>query len=254
MNFKAAAVLLMLAVSSPSWGLYQMPIPQLDYGRELLGEIRLKKNNEVLVRESINISRSDKYIVFDSRAEGKTEDGKPISSRELDHYLVTNGKMTIHSVNFVSEKSGKPWQSYQVSFDWDKKEAYSVFRDEERNRTVNKTIKLTPKTLPSRGISPYVTNMIKNGVKEDKIRMIIATGDTFGMDIRIDYEPVTITINGREKNCYHVRLRPDMGLLSHIIPFIDFWFDADPPHRFQRYIGPEKGPGSPDIIQQILND
>ena len=82
--------------------------------------------------------------------------------------------------------------------------------------------------------------------------MITPTGDKYKIDAKIDYTPENLKIGDRIIPAYKLTLKADVGLLSVFSPILTFWYETAPPHDFVRYMGPEKGPMSPTIIQEVV--
>ncbi len=63
----------------------------------------------------------------------------------------------------------------------------------------------------------------------------------------------TITVKGRDVECYKLELIPDLGALGFVGAFVPknyFWYTVTKPHRFMRYEGLESGIGTPVIVME----
>jgi len=56
--------------------------------------------------------------------------------------------------------------------------------------------------------------------------------------------------------CHRLRMVPDLGFLSWVgeifAPDIFLWFTEEPPHHWVRYSGPESGPGTPEVVVEMV--
>jgi hypothetical protein len=73
---------------------------------------------------------------------------------------------------------------------------------------------------------------------------------------------VTLENRGKERvktpigvfEAYKIELVPHLGVLNVVRPFVAktfFWFNAESPHFWVRYTGPENGPGTPEIVMEL---
>lgn len=63
----------------------------------------------------------------------------------------------------------------------------------------------------------------------------------------------TITVKGKDVECYKLELIPDLGALGFVGAFVPknyFWYTVSKPHRFMRYEGLESGIGTPVIVME----
>ncbi|MBU0573986.1 MAG: hypothetical protein KKH83_05875, partial [Candidatus Margulisbacteria bacterium] len=97
------------------------------------------------------------------------------------------------------------------------------------------------------------TSMISSGKKNGTANVILPGGKVLKSNIEVDYEPEQITISGRQIRSYRAKTTFDLGMLSIFSPTLQFWFMADAPYFFLRYMGPGSSPGSSDIIQEVVN-
>ncbi|OGC06074.1 hypothetical protein A2230_02590 [candidate division WOR-1 bacterium RIFOXYA2_FULL_36_21] len=248
-------LLFVLSFSSFASGLYKIPVPKNLFNTEFSINTYLQENKKLVTEEKTTFQKQTEengdFLVITSKIKTLDKDGKYFYTTNQANYQLENNKISAYAQTTKINKEATPYQDLSLTFDWADKEAIFNKKDYKTDKKTSKTIKLTPKTMTARGASFYFQNMITNNIKEDKIKMIIPDGNTYGMNIFISYSPENIKIGDKNISCYRVDLKPDMGFLSGIIPVMHFWFSINAPHPFIRYTGLERGPGSPEIIQEI---
>jgi hypothetical protein len=249
---KLTIILITILVATAAAALYQIPAPKIIFNYEKFYELRRKDNGKILSEET-RILTNPKYdgkefIVMKVDSEGKR---RP-SRRILTYFTLKDGLMTAYSHKVETIKNGKPVETTLIDFDWEKMMATFTKEEHEKGKTSAKTIELNPKTIHAQFSSFYLQKLVKDRVKKDTFWMITPTGDKYEIDAKIDYKPVQIEIEDSSIPCYKLTLKADVGFLSVFSPVLTFWYETAPPHDFVRYVGPEKGPMSPTIIQEII--
>src|SRR3989339_347306 len=211
-------LLFVLSFSSFASGLYKIPVPKNLFNTEFSINTYLQENKKLVTEEKTTFQKQTEengdFLVITSKIKTLDKDGKYFYTTNQANYQLENNKISAYAQTTKINKEATPYQDLSLTFDWADKEA--IFN-----------------------------------IKDDKIKMIIPDGNTYGMNIFISYSPENIKIGDKNISCYRVDLKPDMGFLSGIIPVMHFWFSINAPHPFIRYTGLERGPGSPEIIQEI---
>lgn len=250
---KIAFILALLITAGNAFAFYDIKLPKLQYNKDILSQIRLKGNNELLSNETRQIIRRGKYLIMNASSLGETEDNKPFSRKMTTYFTLKDNLLSTLSHRVEISKEAEPFTTTQINFDWDKMKASFTTLNHESGKSKTKNINLTKKTILAQSLSIYFQHLIDKGIKEDDCQIIIPAGSIYKMNIKISYQPEEIDVQGKKTECYKVEMKPDLNFLSLFVPGLNFWFKSDSPHDFVRYEGPEKGPLSPTVIQEIVN-
>lgn len=247
-------LVLFTMLCAPASALFQAAYPLENIGKEMVFESRLRKNGELLGSGSMTASRQryegKDFVVIKTNGQGRTPKGEPVATNRTAYYLIENGLLTVRSQQSATSKEGKPFMVSRADFDWKKGEANFEFTNFEKSQSETKTVRLSPETVLVQDLTIYTQNMLIKGEKERTVMAVVPTGTSFNMKIKVLDEPETINVRGKERACYRVEMKPDLGLISLLIPNVNYWFSAEEPHDFLRYEGLQSGPGSPDIVQE----
>ena len=238
----------LIIVSSTSFAYYQLPFPTELIGKEYRAETREKVSGKLLGESRIKIGRTGNYVVIVGQATG-TYSGKKIDSLVTRYFTLNNGLASIYFISGEVSKDGKPWQSYTNQFDWPNLTVAINYLDREKNERKVKSVKLTDKMVNVTELDLLAASLPARGVKTDKVKVLVPDGTTFGMDLK--------QADGQEEiggvTCYRIELKIDLGLISFVIPNVNYWVTAAKPYRYLRYAGLLGGPGSPDIVQNVVD-
>ena len=246
--------LLIAMLAVPANALYRAAYPLENIGKERIFESRLRESGELLGSGRMKVYRQryagQEFVIIETNGRGRTPKGESVTTNRTAYYTIKDGLLTVHSQNSETSKEGNPFLVSRADFDWKKGEASFEFTNFEKAQEEKKTVKLSPDTVLVQDLTIYTQNMLIKGEKERTVRAIVPTGTSFNMKIRAIDEPEEINVQGKKRACYRVEMKPDLGLISLLIPNVNYWFSADKPYDFLRYEGLQSGPGSPDIIQE----
>ncbi|OGC37016.1 hypothetical protein A3J90_05485 [candidate division WOR-1 bacterium RIFOXYC2_FULL_37_10] len=249
--------LFFLVFSSFSFGLYKVPSPNPLPTKEVRFDSYLKDSGSLVAEETLTFQKQEtkkgSFLVLNSKIKTKDKDGKYFYSTNQANYLIEDGALSSASQTTKIDKESASYQDLSLKFDWAKNKAVFSKKDYVANENSSKTIKLTPKTMTARGSTFYLQHMIANKIKKDQIKMIVPNGATYDMNVSINFSPKVLKVSGKMISCYKVSMKPNIGFLSMALPEMTFWFAEEAPYSFIRYEGLERGPGSPEIIQEIVN-
>lgn len=190
------------------------------------------------------------YIIV-SIKNTRTENSKKIFEKIDRYYLLNGNKVSTYDITLISTKEGRTYQYSKKSFDLTDGLLVSEFVDHSSGKQVSKTFNLTPNLVDYQDLTFYMYDMVMNLVKNRNITLMFPDGGTVPIALSTDYSIVqTTSSNGKQINCYRIGLKPDFGIISNLIPDSGYWFESDPPHRFIKYEGTLRGPGSPNVIIQ----
>jgi len=235
---------------SSSQALYQTPVPENYFGKEVIIESRKKDSGELMVAEKIDVLEDGSELVLVSTKQRK-DNGLTIKTTTF--YNLEDEKLTCIAQTSKVLKDKDLISVKQTNFDWDNMVALISTTDSKNNKTKQKTIKLTPKTILSESSYFYFSDLIRNHVEKADFVMIPPDGKSYKMKVSVSYEPREITVQGEKVNCYEIEMKPDMGFLTAFVPKLMFWYTVSSPHNFVRYEGLARGLGTPHIIQEIVN-
>lgn len=251
----ALAGLMLWLAASPAPALYDLGFPLQLIGRQIKVETRLKEDGSTLSRSAIQYNKTayqGKELLW-ARSLGRgAYKGKSFKSELNEYYFLKGNKITIRSLRGITSREGKTWQSYSADFDWENKTAFFEFQDFEKDEIISQSVALNEGMIVVQDIGLYLQNMPERGVKEEKLTALLPNGRTFGMLLKLAEDAETVSVQGREVVCYRIELKPDLGLISYFIPNVNYWVEKDAPHYFVRYAGLLSGPGSPDVIQDMI--
>jgi len=242
----------LLIFTFPAFALYNAPLPKTELNQENKSQILLKSNGKNYGQEKTIIYKhkfkgQDYLLVKTLSRKGK------IDTEMLTYYLLKNNRISVYSDETKNSKNGKLEETILITFDWEDKKAYYTKTNHKNGKTYTKSYKINAKTISTRGLTFYFQNLINAKKKEDKFKMITEDGKIFNMTAWVFYQPEEVKINKKKIGCYRIKIKPDLGWISMVIPDLNFWYKAESPHTFVRYQGLEKGLGTPEIIQEIIN-
>ncbi len=241
-----AAIFAIFIFNSASYSLYQIPLQKIS-----LKPVKIniyKKDDLSLISEEIITSQILNNRLIVSTVDNRRDKNETTKSK-ITYNISKDKKITVLSSLGETTRDNAPYSTFNIDFNWENNEAY--FTTTKDGKRLSKTIKLTPKTVLSQSSAFYMGYIISLGKKEDSFTMIIPSGDTFNFFAKTNYSISTVEVGGNDIPCYKIDLKPDLGLLSSVIPSSAFYFTANPPYSFVRYEGLERGPSSPNVIQQI---
>lgn len=245
MKHQILAFLLLSFIVSPVLALYQADFAPELIGKKFISITKLKQTGEVAGRGETTFGKTTSngkdYIVIKNASSIKIS-GHTYASRATRYYTYENGKITIYSIEGETKKDGKAYQDYRASFDWANKTANISFNDLEKKDSQKKLINITTRMILVQDLELYLSTLAARGVKQDNVKAIVPSGVTFGMMIKVA---------GREDGLIRMELKPDLGLISYVIPNVNYWLSAAPPYSLVRYAGLLSGPGSPDVVLEV---
>lgn len=239
----------------PAFALYQFDFPAEMIGQRYAAETRLKKDGSLFGQSTTKFEKlayqGKTYLVMTSRSSG-TMQGKPFTSALIRYFLLADGKITSYSLKGETRSDGKPWTDYDLRFDWPGRSVRVDYNDYVRKEKVGKTVPLEPALVAVMDLDLYLSSLPARGVRAEKLKALLPNGQTFGFLLKLTDQPETVTVKGRSLLARRVELKPDLGLISAVIPNVNYWLDNEPPHELVRFAGPISGPGSPDVFQEIF--
>lgn len=251
-----AVVITLMILSSSAFAVYQTYAPNLKMFDNLVTQTKFADGGKIISNKTLKIKKvayADETIITSTlKDKGLTEDEKPYTATTITTYSLKDQKLTFHKYTTNTYIDGKLAQKDSLIFDWKKKKAYFKKEDLIKNKTKTKTHDIDAKTVPARSSSFYYQDIIRKKIKEDTFTLIAPDGDTFSMKVKVFADPEVIKTNAEAKKCIKIEMKPDLGLLSMILPTLSFWYDAEPPHEFIRYSGLQKGLGSAHIIENVI--
>lgn len=233
-----------------TFALYQADNPGIIFNKNYALTIVLKDSGQTILNEQVKNVRSGSSVVCEVNAQ-QPGTGKTVKTNIF--YSLADNKLTTVAETISSSNEGTPLQYIKINFDWNKMTANYSAQDFASGKTTNRTIKLTPKSMLARSSSIYFQNLLAAKKSSDTFSLITPTGDSYSMTANISYAPQTITVKEKNYSCYKVTMKPNMGMLAMVLPEMNFYFETDPPYEFVRYQGPQEGPTSPNIIQEVTN-
>jgi hypothetical protein len=250
---KLITIICLLLLANAAIAVYKVQPQELTFNKEFFSEIRLKVSKKLLSRETREIFKNGKYIIVKSTSQGEDRDNEAFNRNMLTYYSMKNDLISVTTHRVDISKESRPFTTTQIDFDWDRMKALFTMRDHESDKTTKKKIKLTKKTILAQASALYFQSLIEKRIAKDNFVMIIPNGNTYKMKVKISYEPEKLEISDKKLACYKIEMKPDLGFLSLVIPTLNFWFDSSAPYNFVRYEGPENGPMSPTIVQEVVN-
>jgi len=253
---KSLALLLVVAIGLPALALYRAGFSPDLIGKKISSITRLKDTGEAVGKGESQIGRTvsggKDFIVMKNEGSIRIKE-HTYTSRVTKYYTYENGTITIYSIEGVTDKDGQPYQNYRNSFDWPNRLLSVSFNDLEKKETKKKTLALTDRMISVQDLEIYLSTLPARGLKEGSVKAFVPDGTSFGLLLKVAGGREMIKVNGREVACIRVELKPDLGLLSAVIPNVNYWLRATPPYTLVRYVGLLSGPGSPNVIQEVLD-
>jgi len=238
-------VLFISLAALPALALYQVDFAPELIGKKFVSITKLKQTGEVAGRGETTFGKTTSngkdYIVIKNASSIKIS-GHVYASRATRYYNYENGKITVYSIEGETKKDGKAYQDYRANFDWTNKTANISFNDLEKKDTQKKLINITTRMILVQDLELYLSALAARGVKQDSVKAIVPSGVTFGMLIKVA---------GKEDGLIRMELKIDLGLLTIVIPNVNYWLSAEPPYSLVRYAGLLSGPGSPDVVLEV---
>jgi len=231
-----------------SSALYGINNPALVAGDKSTYETRLKESGKLAGSSEREVQKARyagrDYFVVKTIGQAEINNGDKLTSLTTSYYQInSDGSINVYSHEGESKKNGQPFSYVKITFDWPSRVAGLLFENLDKKQTKTKTIELTDNTVYTSDLAPYLQACVQNKRQAGKLKLIIPTGDTYNMIFQIKSD---------SDNSFRVDLKPDLGLLSGIIPSITFWFQGEAPHHFIRYEGPQGGPFSPIVVEKKI--
>lgn len=241
-------LVLICELAGSALALFSVKIPDLAAGDRSAYETRLKESGKLAGSSERDVQKAryaDRdYFVVKTTGRAELDNGDKLTSLTTAYYLINpDGSVNVYSHEGASKKNGQPFTYVKITFDWPGRVAGLLFKNLEKKQTKTKTIELTENTVYASDLPPYLQAIVRNNRPAGKFKLIIPTGDTYNM---------TYQAEAQENNAIRVDLKPDLGIFSGLIPTITFWFQAEAPHQFIRYEGPQSGPFSPIVVEKRI--
>jgi hypothetical protein len=247
--------LLLFALALPAAALYQFDFPAKMIGQRYASETRLKKDGSLFGQSTVKFEQlayqGKNYLVMTGRSAG-TIQGKAFTSTLIRYFLLADGKITSYSLKGETRSAGKPWTDYDLRFDWQNNSVQVVYNDYVRKEKANKRVPLERAMVAIMDLDLYLSSLPARKIKEEKLKALLPNGQTFGLLLKLIDQPETVTVKGKPLPARRIELRPDLGLISAVIPNVNYWLNSQPPYELVRYSGLISGPGSPDVVQEIF--
>jgi hypothetical protein len=246
----------LLLINLPASALYNFDFPANMIGRRYAAETRLKKDGSLFGQSVTKFEKlayeGKTYLVMSSQSSG-TIQSKPFSSTLVRYFLLADGKITSYSLRGETKSTEKPWTDYDIRFNWQALTVRVIYNDYSKKEKVDKTVRIGPDTVAIMDLDLYLTSLPSRKVKEEKLKALLPNGQTFGFLLKLTDQSETITVKGSSVLARRIELKPDLGLISAVIPNVNYWVSSEPPHTLVRYSGQISGPGSPDVVQEIFS-
>ncbi|MFH1542823.1 MAG: hypothetical protein ABIE84_07045 [bacterium] len=210
-------------------------------------ETRLKESDEVI---EIALNRTSKRT-FDEK-DYIINQADSDNHRTITYYVLSGETIKTHSFFSQNSAEGKTVNSSTIEFDWNNLLAYVEWQDFVKSEKKTKTVKLTKNTIIVDELRIFAQNLLRQKQKESTARLLLPNGETINMKVKVQEEIKEVKVNNQPIKYFRVTMKPDLGLISLIIPEVDYWFAAEPPYNFVRYSGLQSGPGSPDVIIEAV--
>ena len=249
------ALIFLFILDLPATALYQFDFPAGMIGRRYAAETRLKKDSSLFGESTTMFEKlayqGKNYLVVSSQSSG-TIQNKAFTSTLIRYFLLADGMITSYSLKGETRSEGKPWTDYDLRFDWPNRIVSVAYNDYAKKEKVNKTVRLEPALVAIMDLDLYLTSLPARSVKEEKLKALLPNGQTFGFLLKLIDRPEAVTVKGKSLLARRVEIKPDLGLISAVIPNVNYWLNNAPPYELVRYSGSISGPGSPDVIQEIF--
>lgn len=251
----AVIIWIVTAFSSHAAALYRFDLPKELIGRTCVTDILLKKDGSLLGRSTTKFEqryyKGRGFLVITGRSSG-TIDKKPFASEVSRTFLMDGGKIVPYSIKGTTKTGGKIWTDYFLGFDPEAMTARVTYKDFEKNETADKTVTLDAGMIAIQDLDLYFSSLPGRNISEERLKALLPNGQTFWFLIKMSHQPETVTVKGEDIVCRRIELKPDLGLLNIIIQNVNYWVRNEPPYDLVRYSGPLSGPGSPDVIMEIV--
>jgi len=256
MTNKIANLLTLLIIfGTPLWAFDDFTLSPLLFNYRYSAETRLKKDNSLFSQSETRFQKirdnGTNFLVQSSASTGTIE-GKTFTSQLTTYYLQDGDKLSTYSIQGETRSGGQPWTDYLLSYDWENMSARVIYHDLQKKSSVNKFVSLKKGPLAVTELELYLTTLPTRQIDQERIELLLPNGQTIGMFLKLAAVPETITTKSQARKCYRVEVKPDLGLISQLIPNVNYWLSLEPPYELVRYSGLLGGPGSPDIIQDIV--
>lgn len=163
------------------------------------------------------------------------------------YYQIAADALTPYEVKLeMKDTDGKPVFTLDKSYNY---EAKKVVCDLNGS---TKTFDLNPNTLDRDIMGRLLPNFPFGSGEDTKFYLITHEPALYNITMKLRGKE-TITVKGKDVECYKLELIPDLGALGFVGAFVPknyFWYTVSKPHRFMRYEGLESGIGTPVIVME----
>lgn len=163
------------------------------------------------------------------------------------YYQIGTASITPYEVKLeMKGADGKPVFVLDKSYNY---EAKKVVCDLNGS---TKTFDLNPNTLDRDIMGRLLPNFPFESGEDTNFYLVTHEPALYNITMKLRGKE-TITVKGKDTECYKLELIPDLGALGFVGAFVPknyFWYTVSKPHRFMRYEGLESGIGTPVIVME----
>ncbi len=163
------------------------------------------------------------------------------------YYQIGSDALTPYEVKLeMKDAAGNPAFMLDKSYNYAEKKVVCDVNGAE------KTFDLNPNTLDRDIMGRLLPNFPFESGEDTKFYLITHEPALYSITMKLRGKE-TITVKGKEVECYKLELIPDLGALGFVGAFVPknyFWYTVSKPHRFMRYEGLESGIGTPVIVME----
>ncbi len=235
---------ILIFFSLPAAALFQAEYYQFPRSMEYDYVTYRKGSKELLFKEKFNISKQryarQDYVVIRSSSQPTDNNPDKFSKETLTYYQIDQGKISTSHHENHTKKSGQTQTLFKIDFDWPR-----------RTANYGTAVRVNDRTVLTHDLGVFFQNMLLKDLNDVPFTVLFQNGNSLNLRARCVGEEEVAAKAGKF-TCKKFEMAPDFQLISMIAPKIYFWFEAKPPYRYVRYEGPERGPFSPTVVQELV--
>jgi hypothetical protein len=236
-----------------AFGLFQADFHDFSGVQEYDYQTYHKDSGEVIFKEKFTISKlahkGDDFLVIKTKGQALGTAPERFDKETLTYYLIRDDRLNSYYHENQTLKENEPFLKLKMDFDWYKKKANYLLTEKQKHK--QSSINLSPSTVLTHDLGIFFQNMILKGRLEEPFTVIFPNGRMLNLKARVAGREKIRTKAG-EFDCQRIEMKPDFPLLSFFAPSVTFWLMSQPPYGYVRYEGPERGPGSATVVQELV--
>lgn len=153
-----------------------------------------------------------------------------------------------------SDPAGQLLLVETIDLDWTEGVARFQRQDLKKGDRQRKRLRIPADTLIVSGLATALRGFPFEAGGSVKVSLLTDEPALYRVELKSEGRK-EVTVPAGSFSCVELSLDPKLGFLSvfkFLVPETRFWFALEPPHSWVRYVGPERGRGSPSVDIRLV--